>query len=239
MDSLFNTWFWFLFILIDLSCAIIMYRLWGKRGLYVLIAASVIACNIQVTKTIQLFGLVATLGNVLYASIFFATDVLSEVYGKKAATRGVWLGFCALILVVIWMQLALKFDPDSSDLVQGAMETIFGLLPRIAAGSLIAYLISQYHDVFAFHFWKHKTKGRFLWFRNCMSTMVSQAIDSAVFCSIAFLGVHDMSDWWQILATTYLLKWIVAAMDTPFIYWAKKISAKVVAKEEQQTLIEE
>ncbi len=115
-----------------------MYRLWGKKGLYIIIAASIIVANIQVVKTVQLFGLVATLGNVLYGSLFFTTDVLSEVYGKKSARRGVWLGFCAMILMTIWMQLALRFVPDASDCAQGSIETIFGLMPRIAAGSLIA-----------------------------------------------------------------------------------------------------
>ena len=214
-----------------------MYRLWGKKGLYIIIAASIIVANIQVVKTVQLFGLVATLGNVLYGSLFFATDVLSEVYGKKSARRGVWLGFCAMVLMTIWMQLALKFVPDASDFAQGSIETIFGLMPRIAAGSLIAYLLSQHHDVFAFHYWKGKTKGKYLWLRNCASTTVSQAIDSVVFCAIAFIGVFPWSVLVEILLTTYFLKFLVMLFDTPFIYWAKSFSKEVIAKEEKESLI--
>ena len=100
---LFNNLLWIGFILIDLSLAILIYRFFGKSGLYALIIASVITANIQVVKTVQLFGLVATLGNVLYGSIFFTTDVLSEVYGKKAARRGVWLGFIGMALMTLWM----------------------------------------------------------------------------------------------------------------------------------------
>ncbi len=237
--EIFNIWFWFLFLFIDLSLAVLMYRLWGKKGLYTVIAAAIIVSNIQVVKTVQLFGLVATLGNVLYGSIFFTTDVLSEVYGKKSAKRGVWLGFCALILMAIWMQLALKFVPDVSDFAQSSMQTIFGLMPRIAAGSLIAYLLSQHHDVFAFHYWRDKTKGRHLWLRNCASTTVSQAIDSVVFCTIAFIGVFPLPVFFQILLTTYFLKFIVMLVDTPFIYWAKSFSKKVIAKEEEESLIED
>ena len=234
----FNNLLWFGFILLDLSLAVLLYRFAGKFGLYTLIVASLITSNIQVLKTVQLFGLVATLGNVLYGSIFFATDILSEVYGKKAARRGVWLGFIGMLLMTLWMQIALKFIPDTSDFTQGSLVTIFGLLPRIAAGSMIAYLISQHHDIFAFHFWKSKTKGRFLWLRNNASTMVSQAIDSAIFCTIALWGVFDTDTWLQILATTYFLKWIVAVIDTPFIYLAKRLSPTVVAKESNITLIE-
>jgi len=213
-----------------------MYRLWGKKGLYIVIGASIIVANIQVVKTIQLFGLVATLGNVLYGSIFLSTDILSEVYGKRAARRGVWLGFCAMGLMIIWMQLGLKFIPDASDFAQESLQTIFGLMPRIAAGSLVAYLLSQHHDVFAFHYWKEKTKGRHLWLRNCASTAVSQAIDSVVFCSIALIGVFGWNVWFEILATTYLMKFLVLVIDTPFIYWAKRLSSKVTSKEEKENL---
>ena len=216
-----------------------MYRLWGKKGLYIIIAASIIVANIQVVKTVQLFGLVATLGNVLYGSLFFTTDVLSEVYGRKSARRGVWLGFCAMILMTLWMQLAIRFIPDASDFAQGSMETIFGLMPRIAAGSLIAYLLSQHHDVFAFNYWKGKTKGKYLWLRNCASTTVSQAIDTILFVSIAFLGVFPLDVWFKILLTTYFLKFLVMLVDTPFIYWARSFSRQVIAKEEEESLIED
>ncbi|MEA3253675.1 MAG: queuosine precursor transporter [Chloroflexota bacterium] len=229
---------WVAFVLVDLSLAVLIYRFFGKAGLYALIVASVITANIQVVKTVQLFGFVATLGNVLYGSIFFTTDILSEVYGKKAARRGVWLGFIGMALMTLWMQAGLRFIPDASDFSQGAFSTIFGLMPRIALGSLLAYLLSQHHDIFAFHFWKRKTKGRFLWLRNCASTMVSQAIDSVIFCSIAFWGVFEMNIWLQILATTYFLKWFVAVVDTPFIYLATRMSKTVLAKERGITLIE-
>jgi len=68
--------------------------------------------------------------------------------------------------------------------------------------------------------------------------MVSQAIDSVIFCTIALWGLFDTNTWLQILATTYFLKWIVAAVDTPFIYLAKRLSQTVVTKESNITLIE-
>lgn len=237
-EMLFNNLLWIAFIVIDLSFALIAYRFFGKFGLYTIIVASVITANIQVLKTVQLFGSVATLGNVLYGSIFFATDILSEVYGKKAARRAVWLGFIGMILMTFWMQIGLKFIPDISDFSQSSLSTIFELMPRVAAGSMIAYVVSQHHDIFAFHFWKNKTKGRFLWLRNCASTMVSQAIDSLIFCTIALWGLFDINVWLQILATTYLLKWFVAVMDTPFLYLATRISKTVVAREARITLQE-
>jgi len=226
-----NELLWFCFIVVNLGIVILIYRLAGKSGLYAIIVASTIAANIQVIKTVELFGFVATLGNVLYAGVFFATDILSEVYGKRTARRGVWLGFIGILVVTAWMQIGLWFIPHESDFAQGSLTTIFGIMPRIAAGSMIAYLVSQHVDISAFHFWKNKTKGRFLWLRNNASTMVSQAIDTIIFCTIALLGVFEIDIWFQILITTYLLKWIVAFLDTGFIYLARRISQTVLERE--------
>jgi len=219
----FNNLLWFVFALIGLCSTVFVFRLFGRDGLYALVVAAVIIANIQVTKTVVLFGLTATLGNVLYGTVFLATDVLNEVYGPREARRCVWLGFAAMVLTVLWMQFALWFNPGPEDFAQGALSTVFGLMPRVAAGSLIAYLFSQHHDIFAFHFWRRKTQGRLLWLRNCASTMVSQAIDSVLFCFIALWGVFGLTTWLEILATTYLLKWAVAVLDTPFMYLAVRM----------------
>jgi uncharacterized integral membrane protein (TIGR00697 family) len=167
----------------------------------------------------------------LYGSIFLATDILNENYGKKEARRGVWFGFIAFILMVVFMQIGLLFTAHESDFAQPLLEGLFGIMPRILLGSLVAYIISQHHDVWAFNFWKEKYKGKYLWLRNNLSTLVSQLIDSVVFCLIAFLGVWDMNIWWQVLLTTYLFKLIVAVVDTPFIYIAKLFKKNVTRRE--------
>ena len=225
-----NEILWFLFLLIDFSLSLLAIYYFGKKALYVIIASDIIICNIQVIKTIELFGLVSTLGNILYASIFLATDLLSEIYGKKDARRGVWLGFYALIFMTISMQLALQFSPHSSDFSHDALNTIFGFMPRVAVASIIAYLVSQNHDVWAFHFWKSKTHGKFLWLRNNLSTWVSQAIDSILFVFIAFYGVFEFSIILQILFTTYIIKLIVAVLDTPIIYLGRWVIKKHMEK---------
>ena len=216
-----NELLWFALVTTDFALALVAIFFFGRIGLYAIIVMDIIVCNIQVLKIVSLFGWVATLGNVLYGSIFLATDLLSEIYGKKAARQGVWLGFFALIFTTIIMQISLQFHPHSSDFAHPALKTIFGFLPRIALASLTAYLISQHHDVWAFHFWKNKTAGRFLWLRNNASTWVSQAIDTLIFTTIAFWGVFNFSTWLSLLFTTYLFKWMVAVLDTPVVYLGK------------------
>lgn len=218
-----NELLWIIFMIVDLSIALIVFRLFGKKGLFMLIAANIIICNIQVLKTVEMFGITATLGNVLYGSIFFATDVISELYGKKEAKRAVLIGFSSLLIMTLYMQFSLLFTPAPEDFASPHLSALFGFMPRIALGSLTAYLLSQFHDVWAFHYWKEKTKGKYLWLRNNLSTLVSQMIDSFVFCLIAFLGLFPLNVWFEVLITTYLFKLIVALFDTPFIYLAKKI----------------
>ncbi|MDA3900103.1 MAG: queuosine precursor transporter [Spirochaetes bacterium] len=221
-----NELLWGLFLIFDLFFALMTFKIFGKKGLYALIVANIILCNIQVTKTIQLFGFVVTLGNVLYGSIFLATDLLSEFFGKKEARRGVILGFFFMVFMTVVMQFALYFVPTQDGrAVHEALATIFSVMPRIAIGSLAAYLLSQLHDVWAFNYWKNKTAGKKLWLRNNLSTLVSQAIDSLIFCLIAFWGM-EQSILIEIIITTYVMKVFVAVADTPFIYLAKKIYVK-------------
>lgn len=219
-----NEIYWLVLLLVNFLLIIGVYQLFGKIGLLVWIPISTIVANVQVIQTVDLFGYVATLGNIVYASSFLVTDILSEKYGKHEARKAVWIGFFSVISMTILMWLALRFLPLDDEVSQSSfksLQTIFTFMPRIVLASLSAYLISQFHDVWAFHFWKRKFKDKHLWLRNNLSTMVSQLIDSIVFTLVAFYGVFSTEVLWEIAATTFVLKWVVAAADTPFVYLAR------------------
>ncbi|AZR73417.1 hypothetical protein BBF96_08495 [Anoxybacter fermentans] len=219
-----NELLWIILLLINFGAVLLAFRFFGKTGLYIWVAISAILANIQVLKTVELFGLVATLGNIIYGTSFLATDILSEIYGRKEAQKAVWIGSFTLVITTVIMQICLLFIPDASDFAQDALVTIFKFFPRIVAASMIAYVVSQSHDVWAYEMWKKKfSSDKQIWIRNNLSTMVSQLIDSVVFCFIAFIGVFEWNVLLSILVTTYLLKWVVAACDTPFVYIAKKM----------------
>ena len=230
-----NELLWILLLLVTFIIQILAYRFFGKNGLYAWIAIAIILANIQVMKTIGFFGLVTALGNIIYGTTFLTTDILSENYGKKEAKKAVWIGFFMLISVTIIMQITLFFTPHSTDTLSPALQQIFGLLPRITIASLTAYLISQFHDIWAFEFWKKMFKGKHLWFRNNLSTMTSQLIDNVIFTWIAFIGFFGLFGWnqvftWdiiiQIFLVSYTMKWFVALLDTPFVYLSKIIKKK-------------
>lgn len=224
---MFNEWFGLLFAIINFILVLAMYRLFGKTGLFVWIGFSTVMANLQVVKTIEMFGLTATLGNAMYGTAFLVTDILNEKYGREEAKKAVWLGFFTLLSMTLIMQMVLLFKPHETDFAQESLSTLFSVLPRIAAGSLAAYLVSQFTDVYIFTYLKKKfpKDGQF-WIRNNGSTMISQLLDTLVFTSIAFLGVFPLEEWIQIFITTYLLKFIVAVLDTPFGYIAKRFPVK-------------
>lgn len=211
---------------------LLAYRLFGRIGLYVWIAISIIIANIQVMKTIEIFGLVTAEGNIIYGTIFLAMDILGENHGKKAAYKGVMIGFFTLIVVTVLMQLTLLFVPHESDTLSPALESIFSFLPRIAFASITAYFLSQTLNIAIFHYIKKLTKNKHLWLRNNASTMISQSLDNVIFTYLAFVGLFGLFGWqqifeWtiviQIFVTSLVMKYIVAVADTPFIYWARRL----------------
>jgi queuosine precursor transporter len=224
---MFNLGWGVLFVLVNFALFLICYRLFGKMGLYAWIAAAVVLANIQVVKTIGMFGFVMTLGNTMYGTIYLTTDLLNEKYGEKEAKKAVWFGFFFLLMSTAIMQMVLVFQPQETDFGHPALQTIFGLAPRIALGSLAAYLISQFLDVKLFSKLKVKYPTRSqLWIRNNGSTGVSQLVDTFIFCSIAFAGEYPWDVWWEIVITTYVLKFIISVSSTPIIYWARNFKFK-------------
>jgi len=219
---MFNLWWGVLFALVIFMFFLLCYRAFGKNGLYAWVGIATVLANIQVTKTIEMLGLVMTLGNTMYGSIYLATDLLNEKHGEKEARKAVWFGFFTLIMSTVVMQMALVFKPQETDIAQSSLETIFGLLPRLAIGSLTAYFISQFLDVRIFSLLrKYFPKPGQLWIRNNGSTLISQLVDTLIFCTIAFAGVYSTGVWLEILLTTYLIKFVVSVASTPFIYIAR------------------
>ncbi|MBB3112244.1 hypothetical protein FHS18_004330 [Paenibacillus phyllosphaerae] len=225
---MFNVWWGVLFVLVNFALFLICYRAFGKNGLYAWIGFATILANIQVVKTIGMFGLVMTLGNTMYGTIYLTSDLLNEKYGERAAKKAVWFGFFSLIASTIIMQMVLQFERFESDIGQAPMETIFGLLPEIAIGSLTAYFVSQFLDVRIYSYLKRRfPKPNQLWIRNNGSTLISQLVDSFIFCAIAFSSTaYSWDVRFDIFITTYLFKFIISAASTPILYIARTFTFK-------------
>ena len=219
---------WLTTLFVDLGCTLVLYRLFGKAGLQVAIALAILMANLQGPKLTIIFGLQTSLGVIFYSSIFFATDVLSENYGKAAANKAVKMGFAVSVIVLIMLSLALLFLPSSnpetaefSAAIHNSFATIVNYTPRFIFGSLLAYYISQHFDVWAFHKIKSLTGERWLWLRNNGSTMASQIVDTAIYSLVTWWGIVDLKTALALGAAKYLFKVVIAMIDTIFIYWAR------------------
>ena len=222
---------WVLTVVYDLGLAILLYRFFGKHGLYTAVVLGIVLGNLQGGKVSELefFGhtFTVSMGAILYSGIYFATDVLNEKFGRAEANRAVMLGFVANVAVMITLVLSVQFKPSnitgSALEVHKAISTLAIYSPAFVIGSLTAYLISQTFDVWFFHKIKSYTGESKLWLRNNLSTITSQLLDTMIY---QFTWVIATGMEWKVAfllaATKYVFKVLMALVDTVFIYWVRK-----------------
>ena len=222
---------WVLTVVYDLGLAILLYRFFGKHGLYTAVVLGIVLGNLQGGKVSELefFGhsFTVSMGAILYSGIYFATDLLNEKFGRAEANRAVMLGFVANVAVMITLVLSVQFKPSnitgSALEVHKAISTLAIYSPAFVIGSLTAYLISQTFDVWFFHKIKSYTGESKLWLRNNLSTITSQLLDTMIY---QFTWVIATGMEWKVAfllaATKYVFKVLMALVDTVFIYWVRK-----------------
>ena len=187
-------------------------------GLSMAFMTLLVVANIVAVKIIGIGPWTLSAGILAYPFTFLVTDTISEVYGRRTATRIVWLGFAFSVGMLLLVWLANIWPAAGFWEGQQAFSDTLGLLPRIVLGSMVAYLISQNQDVLTFHFLRRRTEGRHLWLRNNVSTVLSQATDTFLFVTIAFAGTMPGNVFWEIMITQYVIKLLIAAVDTPIVY---------------------
>ena len=180
---------WLIMLLFCFSSILVFLKLFGYVGLYVYSALAVIIGNIQVLKTVDFFYSPepVALGTVLFASTFLCTDILSEHFGKEKARKNVLIGFAGFLFMTIIMLITIGFKPSTNDWAQDSLANVFTPMSRFFIASMIAYLASQYFDVWIYSAIKNITKNRYLWLRNNISTILSSLVDNTIFSLLAWI----------------------------------------------------
>lgn len=219
-------------IFIIYGSELVLFKIFGKQGLYCFTVLATIAANIEVLIVVKAFGMEMTLGNVLFASTFLVTDIISEIYGKEDSRKAVHIGIATSIVFIIFSQWWLLYTPAETDFAMESMKNIFSNTPRLMIASMLVYAIVQEFDVWAYHkIWgftekiSHNSK-RYLWVRNNGSTLISQFLNDLLFTFAAFWGVHSIGTLWQIVLSSYIIFVVTSLADTPFIYIARRIAKK-------------
>ncbi len=234
---------WFIMLILCFLSILVFLRLFGYVGLYVYSAIAIIAANIQVLKqaNFNFFSSInekiipfyepspIALGTILFASTFLCTDILSEYYGKEKARKNVLIGFCSFFLMTILMLVTIGIQPAEDEwvsMVQESLAILFTPMTSIFVASMIAYLISQYFDIWFFSYLKTASSNKLLWLRNNVSTAVSSLIDNTIFSIFAWIILNPSPfPLSEVIMTfilgVYLLRIFIAILDTPFIYLAR------------------
>ncbi|MFW5687669.1 MAG: queuosine precursor transporter [Bacteroidota bacterium] len=191
------------------------------------------------------YSMIVPAGLIAFPATFLATDLVSELFGRRKAQLLVWVGFGVNCFMLILMTI--NFHLPNAEGVSGGLhlfDGIYGFMVGNTIASMIAYLTAQTIDVHLFHFWKKKTGGKHLWLRNNASTMVSQLVDSTAIITILYLSgnlggsITSLSAVVILILNSYLFKFFAALLDTPIIYavvaWLRDFDEDTVGTKENE-----
>jgi len=242
-----HTWppeaLWPVTLLVCFGSTVAAVRWFGVVGISTYLVVAVLAANVQVTKVVAttLLGGPVAEGTIVFASTYLATDILTELYGRAAARRAVWMSFAAYALFTVLMLLLLGSRPLTAEeagegfaFAVGQHEhlaAVFTPAPAFFVAGMTSYLLSQLVDIRIFVGVGRLTSGRALWLRNTVSTCLSSLLDSAVFSLLAFrVLAADPVPWdallWTYILGTWFLRVILSVLDTPFLYLARGALAR-------------
>ncbi len=175
---------------------------------------------LPVVGTVLVFGA----GNIFFPISYIFGDILTEVYGYARARKVIWAGFGAIIFATFMAQVIIHLPPSPrepfNDVLQPAIELVFGGTWRIVVASIIAFWIGDFVNAYVMARMKLLTAGRFLWMRTIGSTLLGQGVDSLVFYPIAFFGIWNTDTLFVVLLFNFAFKVAVEVVMTPVTYLA-------------------
>lgn len=217
-----NTLLLFVGMVITFTALVLVNKKLGASGVIGYMGFATILANIMICKSVNLLGFSATLGNVMFASNFLATDILTECYGVKEARKGVLFAVLSAIGFLAATQMMMLFTPNDIDIAQESMEALFTLTPRITLASVALFALSNVCDVGLYEYLRKKSNGKRMWLRNNLCTMLCNGGENFLFYIIAFAGLFGWSDIVSMSVAATVIEVVIALCDTPFLYWAKR-----------------
>ena len=170
--------------------------------------------------TIEFFGenYIYGAGVLFFPLSYVFGDVLTEVYGYARARKVIWVGFAGVFFASIMSFIIVELPPAVGWEGQEAYALIFGQVPRIVLASLVAFFSGEMINAYVMARMKIWTKGKHLWSRTIGSTIVGQAIDSAIFYPIAFYGIWGNDVILTVMISNFMIKVVWEALLTPVTY---------------------
>ena len=174
--------------------------------------------NIITIKTINIFGLIFTAGDILFPITYILNDVFTEVYGFNKSKLIIWLSFFCNLLMVIIFKITILLPVNETFDMQNDLVNILGSTPRILISSIISFLVGNFANSIVMSKMKVKTKGKYLALRTIGSTLIGEGLDTIIFIPIVFIGALDLKTILFLIIDTYVLKVTLEVILTPITY---------------------
>lgn len=182
---------------------------------------AIVSAELMGSKLITIFGVATSVGILSLPLTFVINDIVSEVAGKQRARNFVRSGLVVLVFLLAYVYLAKSLPPAGFYRNNEAYRSVFGNSLRIIVGSLSAFLVSEFTDVYIFNAMRQRWGRRLLWLRTNLSNVVGQLIDTTVFIVVAFYLVtptYTMSKMIALIIPYWLLKIFFSVIETPLAY---------------------
>lgn len=190
--------------------------------IFIILCAINITCllisNIITIKTINVFGLIFTAGDILFPITYILNDVFAEVYGFKKTKLVIWLSFFCNLLMVIIFRITILLPVNETFDMQNDLVNILGSTPRILIASFISFLVGNFANSIVMSKMKVTTKGKCLALRTIGSTLIGEGLDTIIFIPIVFIGNLELKTILFLIIDTYVLKVLLEVILTPITY---------------------
>jgi queuosine precursor transporter len=168
--------------------------------------AVLLVSNVAAQKLFAFGPFTFTGGIIVFPISYIFGDVLTEVYGYARTRRVIWMGFVCSAFMALVLFISVKLPPAEGWPFQREFATVFELVPRIVAASLLAYWAGEFCNSYVLAKIKVLMEGKYLWVRTISSTMGGQAIDTSMFVMVSFSGILPASVIIQTIISGYLFK---------------------------------
>lgn len=209
--------------LVIFGSLVLVYKYFSKDGLFMWAGLAPVLANIMTVKNTSILGFNSTCGTVLFASVFLCTDIISEHFGEQASKKAVYIGVVSNLIFIVSSQICLKYIPSEVDVMSNTLKDLFSLNLRVTLSSILCYLLSNIGDVIIYNKLKNRTKGKLVWLRNNVSTIICNCTENFAFIFLAYVGIFNIQTIISIAVATCVIETIVAILDTPFLYIARGI----------------
>ena len=208
-------------LIVVFTLVVLCEKLFKKEGLFAWASIALIIANLIVGKQVDFFNITGSLGNIAFASVFLASDIISEKYGKKEAKKAINLAIFSCASFVAITQIALLFVPSQGDVLQEPMQQLLKINIRTSIASIVMFFISNIVNIHLYNFLKKKFPKQ-LWLRNNVATIVCNCLENYLFVGLAFAFIFPISTILSIATVKTVLEIIISICSTPFLYIATK-----------------